>query len=129
MSKSNTQTTENPAAIQDNTQTTENPAAIQDNTQTTENPAAIQDNTQTTGNSGARRTPKPKKDPGDEEVELFIPKKSRDDTERFLAVNGENVLVKTGIKVKVKRKFKEVYENSVAQEAAAEEFISNNINE
>ena len=61
-------------------------------------------------------------------VELFIPKKSRDDTERFLAVNGENILVKTGITVKVKRKFKEVYDNSVAQEVAAAEFIENNIN-
>ena len=115
MSKSNTQTTENPVATQDNTQATVNSAATQDNTQATANPAAT-------------RTPKPKKDPGEELVELFIPKKSRDDTERFLAVNGENVMVQTGVTVKIKRKFKEVYDNSVAQEAAAEEFISNNIN-
>ena len=111
-----------------NTQATENSGVNQDNTQATENSGVNQDNTQASGNSGARRTPKPKKDPGEEEVELFIPKKSRDDTERFLAVNGENVLVKTGVTVKIKRKFKEVYDNSVAQEAAAEEFISNNIN-
>ncbi len=111
-----------------NTQSTENSGVNQDTTQSTENSGVNQDTTQASGNSGARRTPKPKKDPGEEEVELFIPKKSRDDTERFLAVNGENVLVKTGVTVKVKRKFKEVYDNSVAQEAAAEEFISNNIN-
>ena len=96
------------------------------NTQATENSGVNQDNTQATVNSVATR--KPKKDPGEELVELFIPKKSRDDTERFLAVNGENVMVQTGVTVKVKRKFKEVYDNSVAQEAAAEEFISNNIN-
>lgn len=96
------------------------------NTQATENSGVNQDNTQATVNSVTTR--KPKKDPGEELVELFIPKKSRDDTERFLAVNGENVMVQTGVTVKVKRKFKEVYDNSVAQEAAAEEFISNNIN-
>ena len=99
------------------------------NTEATANPAATQDNTQATANPAATRTPKPKKDPGEELVDLYIPKKGRDDTERFLAVNGENILVKTGVTVKVKRKFKEVYENSVAQEAAAEEFIANNINE
>ena len=99
------------------------------NTQATGNPAATQDNTQATGNPASTPARKPKKDPGEEMVDLYIPKKSRDDTERFLAVNGENILVKTGVTVKVKRKFKEVYENSVAQEAAAEEFIANNINE
>ena len=109
-----------------NTQATENSGVNQDNTQATVNSATTQDNTQATVNSVTTR--KPKKDPGEELVELFIPKKSRDDTERFLAVNGENVMVQTGVTVKVKRKFKEVYDNSVAQEAAAEEFISNNIN-
>ena len=126
MSKSNTQATENSGVNQDNTQATVNSGVNQDNTQATVNSATTQDNTQATVNSVTTR--KPKKDPGEELVELFIPKKSRDDTERFLAVNGENVMVQTGVTVKVKRKFKEVYDNSVAQEAAAEEFISNNIN-
>ena len=99
------------------------------NTQATENLATTQDNTQATENLATTPSRRPKKDPGEEMVDLYIPKKSRDDTERFLAVNGENILVKTGVKVKVKRKFKEVYDNSVAQEAAAAEFIANNINE
>ena len=35
-------------------------------------------------------------------VSVFIPKQSRNDTERFIAVNGERILVQTGKTVEIK---------------------------
>ena len=37
----------------------------------------------------------------EELVSVFIPKQSRNDTERFVAVNGERILVQTGKTVEV----------------------------
>ena len=44
-------------------------------------------------------------------VEVFIPKTSRNDNERFVAVNGERILIQTGKTVAVPRRFAEVIKN------------------
>lgn len=59
-------------------------------------------------------------------VEIYIPKESRSDNERFIAVNGERILVQTGKKVKVPKRFAEVIENSVAMAHEAAEYIESN---
>ena len=45
-------------------------------------------------------------------VSVFIPKTSRNDTERFVAVNGERILVQTGKTVEIPERFAEVIKNS-----------------
>lgn len=54
-------------------------------------------------------------------VSIFIPKQSRNDNQRFIAVNGERILVQTGKTVEVPERFAEVIKNSeeMAAEAAA----------
>ena len=54
---------------------------------------------------------------------VFIPRKNKNDTERYIAVNGENMLIQTGRQVEVPVRFAEVIENSQAEDAAAEAFI------
>ena len=54
---------------------------------------------------------------------VFIPRRSNNDTERFVAVNGENMLIRTGIAVEVPLRFAEVIETSQRQDRAAEAFI------
>lgn len=54
---------------------------------------------------------------------VFIPRKNKNDTERYVAVNGENMLIQTGKNVEVPLRFAEVIENSLRQDAAAEAFI------
>lgn len=54
---------------------------------------------------------------------VFIPRKNKNDTERYVAVNGENMLIQTGRQVEVPVRFAEVIENSQAEDAAAEAFI------
>ena len=54
---------------------------------------------------------------------VFIPRKNKNDTERYVAVNGENLLIQTGRNVEVPLRFAEVIENSLRQDAAAEAFI------
>lgn len=54
---------------------------------------------------------------------VFIPRKNKNDTERYVAVNGDNMLIQTGISVKVPEKFAQVIENSQKQDAAAQTFI------
>lgn len=87
-----------------------------------ENKNATPDNTTATPTPSGSS----KKAPGEEMVDLFIPKTSKSDTARYLAVNGERILVKTNETVKVKRKFAEVYMNSAKQKAEADAFIENN---
>jgi hypothetical protein len=57
---------------------------------------------------------------------VFIPRKSKNDTERFVAVNGENMLIKTGVAVEVPARYAEVIETSQRCDEAAEAFIENN---
>ena len=54
---------------------------------------------------------------------VFSPRKNKNDTERYVAVNGENMLIQTGRNVEVPLRYAEVIENSLRQDAAAEAFI------
>ena len=54
---------------------------------------------------------------------VFIPKRSKNDTERYVAVNGENMLIQTGRAVEVPERFAEVIEASQRQDDKAEAFI------
>lgn len=60
-------------------------------------------------------------------VPIFIPKTSRGDTERFIAVNGERILVQTGKTVELPERFAEVIKNSQKMDAVSAEFIEANI--
>jgi 2-hydroxychromene-2-carboxylate isomerase len=59
----------------------------------------------------------------DDLVTVVVPKQSRDDTQRFVAVNGERIIVQTGIPVQVPRRFAEVLENSERMAVDAERYI------
>ena len=54
---------------------------------------------------------------------VFIPRRSKNDTERYVAVNGENMLIQTGTAVEVPLRFAAVIEASQRQDRAAEAFI------
>lgn len=62
--------------------------------------------------------------PAAETRTVFIPRTNKDDTERYVAVNGENMLIQTGKSVEVPLRFAEAIENSQRQDAAAEAFIA-----
>ena len=55
---------------------------------------------------------------------VFIPRTNKDDTERYVAVNGENMLIQTGQNVEGPLRFAEAVENSQRQDAAAEAYIA-----
>jgi hypothetical protein len=57
---------------------------------------------------------------------VFIPKKGRNDNERFISVNGDNILVRTGEVVEVPAKFAAVIENSLKMEQAPDDYIAEN---
>ena len=60
--------------------------------------------------------------------EVFIPRKTKSDTERYVAVNGENMLIQTGKVVTVPARFAEVIEESQRCDALSEKFIEANSN-
>ena len=60
-------------------------------------------------------------------VSVFIPKQSRNDTERFIAVNGERILVQTGKTVEIPVRIAEVIRNSEKMAAVSAEYIDANI--
>ena len=60
-------------------------------------------------------------------VSVFIPKQSRNDTERFIAVNGERILVQTGKTVEIPERFAEVLKNSEKMAAVSAAYIDANI--
>ncbi len=60
-------------------------------------------------------------------VSVFIPRQSRDDTERFIGVNGERILVQTGKTVEIPERFAEVIKNSEEMAAVSAEYIDKNI--
>ena len=60
-------------------------------------------------------------------VSVFIPKQSRNDTERFIGVNGERILVQTGRTVEIPERFAEVIKNSEKMAAVSAEYIDANI--
>lgn len=59
-------------------------------------------------------------------VSVFIPKESRNDTERFVGVNGRRILVQTGKTVEVPECFAEVIENSARMAAVSAKYIDDN---
>ena len=63
----------------------------------------------------------------EELVSVFISKQSRNDTERFVAVNGERILVQTGKTVEVPKRFAEVIKNSEQMAAVSAAYIDANI--
>ncbi len=63
----------------------------------------------------------------EKKVTIFIPKESRNDTERFISVNGEAILVQTGKAVEVPEKFAEVIRNSEEMAQISAEYIEKNI--
>ena len=92
-----------------------------------QNTSTENQNTSTENQGTTPKTTKKKVNKADELVPVFIPKQSRNDTERFVAVNGERILIKTGITVEVPRKFAEVIKNSEKMAAEASEYIDANI--
>lgn len=65
----------------------------------------------------------------EKKVTVIIPKQSRTDTERYIAVNGERILVKTGIPVEVPERFADVINNSESMLKESVDFIDANISE
>ncbi len=65
--------------------------------------------------------------PTEKLVSVFIPKQSRNDTERFIGVNGERILVQTGTTVEIPERFAEVIRNSEKMAAISAEYIDANI--
>lgn len=61
---------------------------------------------------------------GSDVVPLFIPRRDKTDTQRYICVNGEAILVQTGKQVYVQRKFAEVIENSMSAEEKALAYIA-----
>ena len=57
---------------------------------------------------------------------VFIPKKGRNDNERFISVNGENILVRTGEAVEIPEKFAAIIESSLRMERASDDYIAEN---
>ncbi|MGI6745198.1 MAG: hypothetical protein BWY46_00737 [Firmicutes bacterium ADurb.Bin300] len=68
-----------------------------------------------------------KENNGEQLVSIFIPKQNRGDTQRFVSVNGERILVQTGVEVRIPEKFARVINNSDEMQAQAESFIQANI--
>ena len=60
----------------------------------------------------------------DDYRDVFIPKRDKTDTERFVAVNGRTILIQTNVKVRVPAEFAEAIENSDIADAAADEYIT-----
>lgn len=59
-------------------------------------------------------------------VSVFIPKTSRNDTERFIAVNGERILVQTGKTVEIPERFAHVLHNSEKMAVVSAAYIDAN---
>lgn len=76
----------------------------------------------------ANEQPKPKgkiaaREPSMEDyVEIMVPRSEKNPGPVFIGVNGENVLVKRGEYVKVKRKFAEALKLSFQQDNAAADY-------
>lgn len=77
-----------------------------------------------TGNARAEPETKSEDDPMEELVDYFAPViLGKADQTIFCQVNGENIRIKRGVPVKIKRKFKMVLDQSAEQEMAAYAFM------
>ena len=61
-----------------------------------------------------------------ERYTVFIPKRGRNDNERYVAVNGRRMLIKCGESVAVPHEFKEIIEQSQKQDRLSDEYIAEN---
>ena len=57
---------------------------------------------------------------------VFIPENGRNDNERYVAVNGKRILVRTGEPVAVPLAFAYVIEHSQRMDRQSDEYISEN---
>jgi hypothetical protein len=57
---------------------------------------------------------------------VFIPKQGRNDNERYIAVNGKGILVRTGESVELPLEFAAVIENSLKMAACSDDYIAEN---
>ncbi len=57
---------------------------------------------------------------------VFIPKRGRNDSERYVAVNGRRMIIKCGESVEVPAEFAAVIEQSLENERVSDEYISEN---
>jgi hypothetical protein len=57
---------------------------------------------------------------------VFIPKNGRNDNERYVAVNGRRILVRTGEPVSVPACFAEVIGHSQKMDRSSDEYIAAN---
>lgn len=57
---------------------------------------------------------------------VFIPKRGRNDSERYVAVNGKRMLVRTGEAVELPLEFAEVIENSQKMDIQSDSYIAQN---
>lgn len=64
----------------------------------------------------------PKEKSMEDYVEIMIPRSEKNPGPVFIGVNGENVLVKRGEYVKIRRKFAEALRNSFIQENASADY-------
>ena len=64
---------------------------------------------------------------GDRLVEVFIPKGDRNDTQQFVSVNGENILIQKGVNVKIPQRYAQVLENSDAMRELALAYMDSNV--
>lgn len=62
----------------------------------------------------------------DEMITVFIPKQSRNDNERYVAVNGRRILVRCGEAVSVPKEFAAVIDHSNKMSARSDAYISEN---
>ncbi len=57
---------------------------------------------------------------------VYIEKRGRHDSERYVAVNGKRMIVQCGKEVTVPAEFAEVIEHSCAQDKLSDDFIAQN---
>ena len=61
-----------------------------------------------------------------EKYTVFIPKRGRNDNERYVAVNGKRMLIRCGEAVTVPYEFKEIIEQSQKQDRLSDAYIAEN---
>lgn len=71
-------------------------------------------------------TNKGKKDESTGMTTVFIPGRGRNDTERYVAINGKRMLVKCGESVEVPSDFAKIINQSLEQDRKSDEYIASN---
>ncbi len=60
------------------------------------------------------------------ERKVYIEKRGRNDSERYVAVNGRRMIIQCGKEIYVPAEFAEVIEHSCRQDRLSDEFIAKN---